>query len=346
MSKGLIFITGGSGHIGFKTLLLALENGYSVRAAVRSESKKNDILSNATINCLNPCPKLTFVIIKDFAIPGAYDEAVKGVDYIIHLASPLVLKGDIDPSQYTHFFVDAVVAGISSLLTAADASPSVKRIVFTSSTSAMLPWTAFTTGTNETFNEDSRTPFPEGPYENDFQAYNAGKIAALAVTESWAKSHNSHFDVVNVAPVFVIGKAELITNSDDIMLGTNSTAIGAVFGRKNPWPNASITTHVADTALLHIKALEPRVPSNSLWLAVGDIEEGTTWNDALKIAVKRYPNAIKAGVFPNGGDQPTIRTKVDNIRTKKFFAMEFKGFQEQVTSVLDHFLELKGLPIG
>jgi hypothetical protein len=87
------------------------------------------------------------------------------------------------------------------------------------------------------------------------------------------------------------------------------------------------------------------VPSNSLWLAVDTKTETMMWNDALTVAAKKYPRAIKTGVFPNNGDQPTLRAKVDNARTRNFFDMEFTGFEKQVTSVLDHFLELKGMPI-
>jgi hypothetical protein len=36
-------------------------------------------------------------------VNGAYDEVVKGVNYIIHLASPTMLKGETNPEDYeTH----------------------------------------------------------------------------------------------------------------------------------------------------------------------------------------------------------------------------------------------------
>jgi nucleoside-diphosphate-sugar epimerase len=346
MSRGLIFLTGGSGMIGFKVLLLALEAGYSVRAAVRSEAKRDLILTNETIKRLNPGSSLTFEIIKDMSAPDAYDQALDGADYIIHVASPIPLKGEIKPEDFKSLFVDTAVAGNKAILKAASKTSTIKRLVITSSTSAMLPWSAFTTGSGEVYNEDSRTPFPEGPYANDFEAYNAGKVAALEVIEKYVAENKPSFDVVNVAPSFVIGKSELVTASEDITLGTNVAAIGAVFGNKNPYPNVSITAHIDDVALLHVRALEPRVPSNSLWLAVSGGPEGTTWNDALKFAATRYPKAIAAGVFPNNGDQPTILSRVDSSRTRNFFNMNFKDFESQVTSVLDHFLELKGLPIA
>jgi hypothetical protein len=84
--------------IGFRTLVFALETGFAVRAAVRSESKKNEIISSNSIKSLNPGSNLS-VIIKDFATPGSYNGPVQGVDYIIHLASSMVMKGEIDPAE-------------------------------------------------------------------------------------------------------------------------------------------------------------------------------------------------------------------------------------------------------
>jgi nucleoside-diphosphate-sugar epimerase len=271
------------------------------------------------------------VVTEDLATPGAYDEAVQGVDYIIHLASSMVMKGEIDRSEYTKFFVDTAVAGVTSILSAASLPPSVKRVIFTSSTSAMLPWSAFNNASIQIFSEESGTPFPACPYANDFQAYNAGRIAQLEITESWVAKHNSNFNVVNIAPLYVIGRSELVT---------------AVFGKKKPVPNASITAHLDDVALLHIKALDTRVPSNSLWLAVCGEINTMKWNDALVYAAKRYPKAINTGAFPNDGDQSTLRVAIDSSGMRGFFDVKFKGYEEQVTSVLDHFLELKGMPIA
>jgi uncharacterized protein YbjT (DUF2867 family) len=39
MSNDLVLITGGTGFIGFKIIVTALQAGYSVRAAVRSDAK-------------------------------------------------------------------------------------------------------------------------------------------------------------------------------------------------------------------------------------------------------------------------------------------------------------------
>jgi hypothetical protein len=67
----------------------ALKAGYHVQAAVRSESKKDKILSATSIKAPNPGPALSFIIIPELTAEGAYDEAVKGCTYILHIASPL-----------------------------------------------------------------------------------------------------------------------------------------------------------------------------------------------------------------------------------------------------------------
>lgn len=347
MPSGLIFLTGGTGHIGFRTLVLALQAGYNIRAAVRSDAKKDLILRNKEIKSLNPGPKLTFVIIEDISIPGAYDAAIQGADYVIHLASPIVLKEEVKVEDYESLFVDTAVAGTKSILDAAAKAPSVKRVVITSSMSAILPWTSFTTGDDHTiYNETSRTPFWSGPYANDFEAYNAGKVKALAYVEEYVKTHTLSFGVVNIAPGFTAGRVGLLEDARDIMVGTNIAAIGHVFGHKAAYGNPAFNVHVDDVARLHVEALDPKIPANSLWVAVSGPLEGNVWNDAIGIAAKRYPEAIKAGLFSNDGDQPTLPSRIDKTATKMMFGIEFKGFEEQVTDVLDHFLELKGLPIA
>ncbi|KAK5715799.1 hypothetical protein LTR17_016630 [Elasticomyces elasticus] len=88
-STDLVLLTGGTGHLGFRVLITTLENGYSLRAAVRSEKKADIIKNNALFKALNLGSRLTFAVVPDFVVDGAFDEAAKGVRYIIHVASPI-----------------------------------------------------------------------------------------------------------------------------------------------------------------------------------------------------------------------------------------------------------------
>lgn len=60
--------------------------------------------------------KVTGVIVPNIEAPGAYDEAVRGVDAIIHTASPVVWDWE-DPSE----IIDPAVKGATGILASASA---------------------------------------------------------------------------------------------------------------------------------------------------------------------------------------------------------------------------------
>jgi nucleoside-diphosphate-sugar epimerase len=110
MPSDLVLITGGTGHVGFKVLVEALEAGYSVRAAIRDTSKKQLIVSTKSIQAINPGPRLTFIIVPDITVDSAYDEAVKGVKYVIHVASPLS-TASMKPEDFGTLLIEPAVKG-------------------------------------------------------------------------------------------------------------------------------------------------------------------------------------------------------------------------------------------
>lgn len=86
-------ITGVTGYIGFKTLTIALERGYRVRAVVRSERNINELKDKSTIIAQSlDQEQLEFVVIPHFLEPDAIFKSLEGITAIIHLASPLALE--------------------------------------------------------------------------------------------------------------------------------------------------------------------------------------------------------------------------------------------------------------
>ncbi|TWU73195.1 hypothetical protein ED733_004315 [Metarhizium rileyi] len=77
MTGNLVLLTGATGMIGFKTLALLLEDGYAVRAAVRTQAGFDKISSLPSVQKYRS--QLTSFIVPEITVPGAYDEAVKGV---------------------------------------------------------------------------------------------------------------------------------------------------------------------------------------------------------------------------------------------------------------------------
>jgi len=92
MAREIDLLTRGSGHLGFCALVGALEAGYHVHAVVQTQIKADLILAAPSINAVKPGPRLESIIVSDILADGADDKAVKGVNYIVHAASPIAFQ--------------------------------------------------------------------------------------------------------------------------------------------------------------------------------------------------------------------------------------------------------------
>ncbi|OKL62335.1 hypothetical protein UA08_02287 [Talaromyces atroroseus] len=90
----IVLVTGINGYIGAHVALSLLQAGYQVRGAVRSAAKGERLRQQPHFK--GYADQLTFVEVTDISKPGAYDDAVKGVAVIVHLASPIFMGGDYE----------------------------------------------------------------------------------------------------------------------------------------------------------------------------------------------------------------------------------------------------------
>lgn len=340
-SEKLVLITGANGHIGFRTVVEALQQGYSVRAAVRNQVKANTVLAAPSIKALNPGPKLTFTFVPDILKDGAYDAAVQNVDYIIHLASPIT-GGLTAEADFESKLIAPAVKGTLNILYSAFDQPRIQRIVITSSIVAQIPWHEFFEAESSTvFSEKSRTPDVRGPFGAEFRAYAASKVRALNATERLlAERSPLHFSVVHVSPAFVIGANELVTDVKDITNGTNGTMFSQVLGGSSPYPVPGNSVHLHDVAFLHVKGLDAAVPDGQNLIASSGGVRGIVWGDAIEIVARKFPEAVKNGTLPNNGHAKSKVALVDTTETQKLTGVQFKSYEEQVVSVTEHYLRL------
>ena len=121
-----ILVTGASGFIGANIVQEALDIGYKVRGTARTEEK-----ASGTRKTHGDNPNYSTAIVPDFHRPSKeIDEAIKGVNAIIHVASDTTFGEDPDE------IIGGVVRGIEAILEAANKESSVKRFVLTSSSTA------------------------------------------------------------------------------------------------------------------------------------------------------------------------------------------------------------------
>lgn len=342
----LVLLTGSTGHIGFRTLLDLLVAGYKVRAAVRSEAKSQVILTNPLFKSYSfDSSLLSFTIVPDLEVPGAYNDAVKGVDYVIHIASPITTGGDFTQEQYKAFFIAPAVRGTLGMLNAAATSPSVKRLVITSSIVAQIPFFTFAGGMTDgqVFDAESRIPLDEGPYQNEFQAYSASKTAALNEAEAWVAKEKPSFDIVHIHPSFVEGRDDLAQTAEATITGTNALLLNLALGKKAAGPAPGATVHNEDVARLHVEALKPEIPAGS-YIAHSNNPHGTlngtNWQDASEIIGRLFPEAVKKGLVSVTGEQKSIVDHVDASKTERVFGWKLQSYEKQVESVVGHYIEL------
>jgi nucleoside-diphosphate-sugar epimerase len=333
-------ITGATGLIGFRVVVEALQSGYHVRAAVRSQAKADAILATRPIKDINPGSNLSFALVPDIIVEDAYDEAVKGAKYIIHVASPV--PNPTITYDFESQIIQPAVLGTVGILNSARKTSGVKRIIITSSNGGVVAFADLLgLGSGEIFTGDHRVPADNGPFQHAMQAYCASKVKALLATDEFFASNMLEFDHVNIMPCVTIGRNELATTPEEISSSSNGVIMRIVLGVDAQMPLPGSTVHLDDVAKIHVLALDSdKVAGGSNFLAASGGVEGIQFNDYKAIVERNFSKAVEDGTLPNSGDQPTTLLRFDVSNTEKVFALKFRSYEDQVTSLVAHYLEL------
>ena len=106
-------------------MVYALQTGYRVRCIVRSPSAIETIKSGPSVQ--EYLHLVEYAIVPDNTIAGAYDEAISGADYVVHIAGAWPLPW-LHPDNDIYWpFINST----KNLVAAGEKCKSVKRMVFT-----------------------------------------------------------------------------------------------------------------------------------------------------------------------------------------------------------------------
>nr|OQO25590.1 hypothetical protein B0A51_08183 [Rachicladosporium sp. CCFEE 5018] len=347
-ASDLLLLTGGTGFVGFATLKYALQKGYHVRAAVRSQAKADAIHKNPVLASF--ADRLTTVVVPDILASNAYDEAVNGAKYIVHVASPIP-QGDAmanaavegNTTDFEALLVKPAVQGTLNILKSAKEHSSVKRIVITSSmvTVPSFGVLAGSETTDKVYGPDDRADEISPPYPVEIVAYVQSKIAALNAGDKWAKENKPVFDVITIHPSVVGGRHDNATSVADLLATTNAAFLAVVRGQEaveTSRPRIMAVIDVDDAAKAHIESLREDVKGGQAFLLTnrgGDL----AWNDAKAIVDKHFSEAVEDGRLPNNGvSEPKWWITTDVEKTEKTFG-KLKSFEETIVGIVEH-LEL------
>ncbi|TVY84575.1 Short-chain dehydrogenase/reductase tropE [Lachnellula suecica] len=328
----LIFITGVSGYIGFKTMILALEAGYDVRAAVRKSEQIHRLRSHPRVQ--SHLSQLSFVIISHLDDPNAVANNLKGVTGILHLASPLA----VETEDYNKDIVEPALAVTNSVLSGAELVPSVKRVVITSSAVTLVPFEWLSNPDSErTYTHKDLNNSPTTPYRSSMEAYWASKALSRMAVHTYISNYpDSHFQIVQLLPSVVIGPDALATKPADVLSGTRGLAMAPILGQTIESQLVSASVHVDDVAKAHIEALNERIAGNRDYVLNSDGPDGMEWNDGIAVAKRSFPDAVEKGVLKLGGSMLTQKWKIDSSATDEAFGWKCRSFEKTIEDLVGH----------
>ncbi|KAG2451351.1 hypothetical protein HYH02_003955 [Chlamydomonas schloesseri] len=137
LQPATVCVTGVTGFVAGSVVSRLLELGHTVHGTCRDPSRTDTV---AHLTSLPGAAERLKLFKADLLSEGSFDEPVRGCDYVIHTASPFIM--DVPEAEVQAKLLGPAVKGTEHVLSAASKSPSVKRVVLTSSCAAIYgdPW--------------------------------------------------------------------------------------------------------------------------------------------------------------------------------------------------------------
>ncbi|MEU0463820.1 aldehyde reductase [Amycolatopsis sp. NPDC006131] len=251
MSGELVLVSGGSGFVAAHCILRLLEAGYTVRTTVRSPEREEHVRRSLRAGGAEPGDALSFAF-ADLTSGEGWASAVRGCDYVLHVASPFPAAV---PRHEDDLIVPARDGALRVLRAARDAG--VRRVVLTSSFAAM---SYGHTSSGRTFTEQDWTDL-DGPRVS---AYAKSKTLAERAAWDFVDRAGGSLELAVVNPVTVLGP---VLGPD---LSTSNTLVRRLLNREVPaLPRLSFAlVDVRDVADLHLRAMTDPAARGERFLAV------------------------------------------------------------------------------
>lgn len=278
-----VLVTGGSGFIASHCIAALLQNGYRVKATLRSMNRIPEVKQLLSVAGIRHFEKLSFVQ-ADLSDEAAWKTAAEGCRYVIHTASP---TPNFIAKHEDEYIVPAV-NGVLYVLRAAKAA-GVERVVLTSAFGAICY------GTNK------RAPYTEEDWTDlskDIPAYQKSKTLSEKAAWEYVNSEGKGLELAVVNPVGVLGPVLGADYSHSIQF-ISQMLNGAIKGVPKI---TSVYVDVRDVADLHIKAMTHPEANGQRFLAtsgealslldIANILRNELGRNAAKVPQKEMPNWI------------------------------------------------------
>jgi nucleoside-diphosphate-sugar epimerase len=256
-------------------------------------------------------------------------------------------------------FYDPARKGTLTLLETASTTPTVRRVIITSSCVVLEPNEQefgagrksrpiqFVCGTATNLSKAydiKRAPSDESAERmtDVFEAYTTSKVIAYQAAIDFAKDRKPGFDLVHVLPGYIQGANELNEKASDLHNGSNSATMGTALGTIIDGPKLTAQVLLEDVARAHVLALDPEIaPHLTNILTVGNGGKGIPWDEMATLIQRYYPQEVKLGILSPTKGQQDWMTNFDVKSSEQALGYRFAGGAEMVKSVVDQYLQLR-----
>jgi dihydroflavonol-4-reductase len=192
-----VLVTGATGYVAGWIIKTLLDKGLTVHAAVRNPNDEKK-LSHLREMAQQSTGNIRFFK-ADLLQAGSFQDAMQDCELVYHTASPFILN----VSDVYRDLIDPAQKGTRNVLEQANQTPSVKRVVLTSSCAAIY-------GDNQDVKNTPKGVFTEEVWNTTSSAahnpYSYSKT--LAEKEAWdIAGKQSRWDLVVINPSLVMGPA-------------------------------------------------------------------------------------------------------------------------------------------
>ncbi|EED23494.1 cinnamoyl-CoA reductase, putative [Talaromyces stipitatus ATCC 10500] len=327
-----VLVTGASGFIAAHVVAAFLRNGYNVRGTVRSEKSAAEVRQTHA----DYASQLSISIVPDIAAPHAFDEAVKGVNGIIHTASPFVLNAN----DYEKELFQPAIQGTTSILKAAqEHNPDVRRVVITGSFASVLdPSKGLRPG--YVYTEADWNPVTvEEAGTNGSIAYLASKTFAEQAAWKYVKDNKPNFSVTTLLPPMVFGPVVHHVKDVDSLNTSSADIYRLINGSETEVPVNAFWAFVdvRDVAAAHVLAFEKPEAAGQRYLLYTSPYSYQQFCDIIREKFPQLRETTPMGT--PGAPIPPVYT-LDTSKAVQQLGMKFRPLEETIVDTVESFLKI------
>ncbi|KAF6805561.1 NAD dependent epimerase/dehydratase [Colletotrichum sojae] len=350
-----VLLTGANGFIAQHILAQLLAAGHSVRAVVRTDRAASQL--RAIFQDV-PESQLDYAIVPDITAPGAFDAALSSskppFDVILHTASPFDFRVGASAAD----FLDPAINGTVEVLRAAHrVAPSVKRVVVTSSTAAVVDTSAPpVTSPPKIYTEKDWLETSREAVESAVAAgtavpalpYVASKTLAERAAWAFVAETKPSFDLATINPPMVYGpvhsasslKSPADLGQSNFML--YSSLLSPELTEASPVPPELMHLYVdvRDVARAHLlAATTPAAGGKRFVVSPGGASNQRIAN-IFRAALPQLAGRIPKG-DPEKTDLPEGIYGVDSSLAKTVLGLEFTKAEDTFADSARQFIEIE-----